>query len=204
MKPNDLTCFWPNTRLSGLPLLKCRWKLNFNIFQVISSFRGEFQGSQSDNSRKICIDLLEGSTDKSAVLPFSTISCSGNTPAAVTVVSISNTEVGNKCNDNIILVKSVGKCGKCLKWISCTYINYFVWHVPFLLLCKFYIYLTCICICNLFLTPIRHCAFQLMYKTQNQWPLFFSHWGESSRELFWIPVVRCLSIRPSVRLSVCL
>lgn len=112
-------------------MLKCRWKLNFNIFQIISSFRGEFQGSNSDSSRKTCINILEGMTNKSAVLPFSTISCSGNIQATIKVDTISNSEVGNKCNDNIILAKSVGKCGKCLKWISCTYINHFVGYVLF-------------------------------------------------------------------------
>ena len=105
-------------------------------FQIISTFRGEFNGSKEDKKRETCISLLEGSSNKSAVRPFSTISCSGNTQAEVSVESISNTELGNKCNDNIKLVSTQtgDKCGKCITQNnilhcivnSCYYVFHFV------------------------------------------------------------------------------
>lgn len=99
-------------------LLEIKFVMHFSIFyfQIISTFRGEFQGSSSDKSRETCIRLLEGSSDKSSVLPVSSWSCSDNTQANVTVDTIGNNELGNKCNDNIELVSSQtgDKCGKCI------------------------------------------------------------------------------------------
>lgn len=99
-------------------LLEIKFVLHFSIFyfQIISTFRGEFKGSGSDKSRETCIGVVEGATDPSFVLPVSSWSCSDNTQATVTVDTVSNTEVGNNCNENIKLVSSQtgDKCGKCI------------------------------------------------------------------------------------------
>ena len=99
-------------------LLEIKFVMHFSIFffQIISTFRGEFNGSGSDKSRETCIGLLEGSSNKSSVLPVSSWSCSDNTQATVTVDTIGNNELGNKCNDNIELVSTQtgDKCGKCI------------------------------------------------------------------------------------------
>ena len=99
-------------------LLEIKFVMHFSIFffQITSTFRGEFSGSSSDKSRETCIGLVEGATDPSSVLPVSSWSCSDNTQATVTVDTIGNTEVGNKCNENIKLVSSQtgDKCGKCI------------------------------------------------------------------------------------------
>lgn len=86
------------------------------FFKIITTFRGHFDGVKSDITRKTCIDLLESSlSSRSIVLPVSSIQCSDNTQAAVTVDTIGNTEAGNKCNGNLLFLSSEfgDMCGKC-------------------------------------------------------------------------------------------
>ena len=89
---------------------------NFLCFcKITTTFRGHFDGDKPDRSRQTCISLLEGSSSRSFLLPASSVQCSDNTQAMVTVYSMGNTEIGNKCNEKLLLSYEFGDiCGKCL------------------------------------------------------------------------------------------
>ncbi|XP_022309255.1 sushi, von Willebrand factor type A, EGF and pentraxin domain-containing protein 1-like [Crassostrea virginica] len=76
-------------------------------FKITTTFRGRFHGFNSDKRRETCIALLEGATDKSAFLPFSSWQCSGNSQAEVNVDSIGDSELGNRCSYNKVLVTTI-------------------------------------------------------------------------------------------------
>nr|XP_022309274.1 uncharacterized protein LOC111115001 isoform X2 [Crassostrea virginica] len=76
-------------------------------FKITTTFRGRFNGLSSDKSRNTCIDLLASSFDQSAVLPASSVQCSDNIQAKVTVDTMSNFEVGNRCSHNTVLVTTI-------------------------------------------------------------------------------------------------
>lgn len=83
--------------------------------KITTTFQGHFVGVKPDNTRETCIQFLEGSFSRSFVLPASSVQCSDNTQAMVTVYSMGNTEIGNKCNEKLLLSFEFGDiCDKCL------------------------------------------------------------------------------------------
>nr|XP_022304306.1 uncharacterized protein LOC111111552 [Crassostrea virginica] len=77
-------------------------------FKITTTFQGHFVGVKPDKSRETCIQFLEGSFSRSFVLPASSVQCSDNTQAMVTVYSMGNTEIGNKCNEKLLLSYEFG------------------------------------------------------------------------------------------------
>ncbi|XP_078328865.1 sushi, von Willebrand factor type A, EGF and pentraxin domain-containing protein 1-like [Crassostrea virginica] len=84
-------------------------------FKILTTFRGRFDGFRSHRNRETCINLIHGIPDKSLAFPASSVQCSDNSQAAVTVDSMSNVEVGNMCNDNTTTFSAISNelCVRC-------------------------------------------------------------------------------------------
>lgn len=80
-------------------------------FQITTVIRGEFIGDGiQDSARETCINYIT-IIPPSLILPVPSITCSDNQQATFTVKDIGNSEIGNKCSDNMVLVNNQ-ICGK--------------------------------------------------------------------------------------------
>ncbi|XP_061175608.1 sushi, von Willebrand factor type A, EGF and pentraxin domain-containing protein 1-like [Saccostrea echinata] len=95
-------------------------------FQIITVFSGEFTGSGADAVRSTCLQTLYiiVNLNPSSFLHNNTVLCDGGSQSSLSVKSIKGVDDGNKCSDNMVLIKpELGNSEQCVMCPPGRYFN---------------------------------------------------------------------------------